>query len=328
MEPVTDMTQRRWMGAGRLVATCGLALVGLAAGGAARAQDAGGGAQAAALAGSWQYAEDRTAPEHGRDPRERPPLGTRFQAALEDGGAAIVVEHVRQGATRVTRVALDGSETVRQEGETSRSSSGRLQDGALTMIDRVTSGRDGAVSTYTTEFTLTPVAEGLLVRMLIPEPLRIERTALYRRAEEFPAAAQGDLSSLAWLAGRFISDSRASEGQQVLEEHWGPPLGGAMLGTARTVKGGRMASFEFLRIVERDGGLVYVAQPGGGPPVEFVLTELGPARALFENPHHDYPKRILYEHLAAPPGGRDGLRTEISDTGGAQAWAAEFTRAE
>jgi hypothetical protein len=68
-----------------------------------------------------------------------------------------------------------------------------------------------------------------------------------------------------------------------------------MLATSRTVSRERMTAFEFLRIVERDGGLVYVAQPGGSPPTEFVMTEVGPKRAVFDNPRHDYPKRIVYE---------------------------------
>ena len=56
-----------------------------------------------------------------------------------------------------------------------------------------------------------------------------------------------------------------------------------------------MVGFEYLRIVERDGGLVYVAQPGGRPPTEFVLTELDNQRAVFVNPRHSYPQRIVYE---------------------------------
>ena len=68
-----------------------------------------------------------------------------------------------------------------------------------------------------------------------------------------------------------------------------------MLGVSRTVKADKMVGFEFLRIVERDGGLVYVAQPGGKPPTEFVLTELDNQRAVFVNPHHSYPQRIVYE---------------------------------
>jgi hypothetical protein len=42
-----------------------------------------------------------------------------------------------------------------------------------------------------------------------------------------------------------------------------------MPAVSRTLKDGRMAGFESLRIVERDGGLVYIAQPGGRPPTEF-----------------------------------------------------------
>ena len=30
-------------------------------------------------------------------------------------------------------------------------------------------------------------------------------------------------------------------------------------------------------------------------PTEFTLTELTTKRAVFENPRHDYPKRIVYE---------------------------------
>ncbi len=68
-----------------------------------------------------------------------------------------------------------------------------------------------------------------------------------------------------------------------------------MLGVSRTVKADRMTSFEYLRIVERDGGLVYVAQPGGRTATEFVLTEYDKQRAVFVNPRHDYPQRIVYE---------------------------------
>ena len=68
-----------------------------------------------------------------------------------------------------------------------------------------------------------------------------------------------------------------------------------MLAISRTVNRDRMSAFEFLRIVERDGGLVYIAQPNGAAPTEFVLTELSAARAVFDNPRHDYPKRIVYQ---------------------------------
>ena len=68
-----------------------------------------------------------------------------------------------------------------------------------------------------------------------------------------------------------------------------------MLAVSRTVSKGKLAAFEYLRVVERDGGLVYIAQPNGNPPTEFVLTELNASRAVFENPRHDSPQRIVYE---------------------------------
>jgi hypothetical protein len=69
-----------------------------------------------------------------------------------------------------------------------------------------------------------------------------------------------------------------------------------MLGASRTVNTrDQMSAFEYLRIVERDGGLVYIAQPGGATPTEFVLSEVSATRAVFDNPRHDYPKRIVYE---------------------------------
>ena len=67
-----------------------------------------------------------------------------------------------------------------------------------------------------------------------------------------------------------------------------------MLAVSRTIKGDRMVAFEFLRIVEREGGLVYIAQPNGRPPTEFTLSAITADAATFENPSHDFPKVIRY----------------------------------
>jgi hypothetical protein len=101
--------------------------------------------------------------------------------------------------------------------------------------------------------------------------------------------ARAALSDIAWLAHSWTID-----GAVAIEEHWTAPKGGAMLGMSRTVKGDQMVAFEYLRIVERSGGLVYIAQPNGRPPTEFVLTSLSGQTAVFENPAHDFPKVIQY----------------------------------
>ena len=117
--------------------------------------------------------------------------------------------------------------------------------------------------------------------------------ALYRHPEdiELPEPAKVTISDMTGLADVWDG----TMGKSSFEERWSPTKGGAMLGVARTVKEDKMVAFEFLRIVERDGGLVYVAQPGGRPPTEFVLTELDNKRAVFANPRHDFPQRIIYE---------------------------------
>jgi hypothetical protein len=83
-----------------------------------------------------------------------------------------------------------------------------------------------------------------------------------------------------------------------MEETWTSADGGALIGLHKDVatRGGaaRMVSFEFLRIEVGPNGITYVAQPGGRPPTGFPLVESGPRRAVFANPAHDFPQRILY----------------------------------
>jgi hypothetical protein len=58
---------------------------------------------------------------------------------------------------------------------------------------------------------------------------------------------------------------------------------------------GTRAGFEFLRIVKRDGKLIYLASPGGRTPAtEFPLKENSENRLVFENPTHDFPTRVIY----------------------------------
>lgn len=109
------------------------------------------------------------------------------------------------------------------------------------------------------------------------------------------SAAQGDaLEKLGWMAGTWSGE----EGGTASEEVWTPPRGGMMLGLHRDVAGGKAVSFEFLRIQATPEGIVYFASPQGAPPTPFRLVEVedesGPARAVFENPKHDFPVRILY----------------------------------
>lgn len=104
--------------------------------------------------------------------------------------------------------------------------------------------------------------------------------------------SQSESSMLpAWIAGCWAGD----RGGERFHERWIVADPSTMLGLAHTVKGGAMTAFEFLRIVARDGRAAYVAQPGGAAPTEFVASSHTAERIVFENPQHDYPKRVIYE---------------------------------
>jgi hypothetical protein len=117
---------------------------------------------------------------------------------------------------------------------------------------------------------------------------------------------RASIAQLAWLAGAWIGGT----GRVGIEEHWTPSAAGVMLAVSRTIKGDRMVAFEFLRIVERDGTLVYIAQPNGRPPIEFRLSAFTAESATFENRAHDFPKVISYAKRS------DGsLEARVSDGG-------------
>lgn len=108
-----------------------------------------------------------------------------------------------------------------------------------------------------------------------------------------------------WMAGHWCQ----SQDGEVIEEQWLKPSGGLVVGMGRTVKNGQATSFEFTRIEYRDGTPHYVAQPNGEPPVAFKLTAIGAGWARFENPAHDFPKRVEYRRTS------DGLHAEIAGPG-------------
>lgn len=103
---------------------------------------------------------------------------------------------------------------------------------------------------------------------------------------------------LAWMSG----DWETAPGRMQIDEHWTTPVGGSMLGMSRTVAGGKMVFFEFLRIETRGTEVFYVAQPKGRTPAtDFKLVRSSEGEAVFENLQHDFPKRIIYRKQ--PDGG-------------------------
>ncbi|MFN9786054.1 MAG: DUF6265 family protein [Planctomycetia bacterium] len=244
-----------------------------------------------AVDGEWIYVEDRT---EGRTLEQlSAPMASKLSLRVEEG--AVVLNGHGSGHKDV-RVALDGSVTERPDGDKIARYRGGWKDGAFeyeVAFERPKGEKGSGIQLIRRSFR--PTTEGLVVTVAVDPPAGSASIGLYRHAEDIPlpAPAKAVIGDLAWLAGDWIGTR--SSGSSI-EERWSPPRGGALLAVSRTVNtSGRMVGFEYLRIVERDGGLVYIAQPGGRSATEFVLTELGPSRAVFDNPRHDYPKRIVYE---------------------------------
>ena len=255
----------------------------------AMALERAGGDDIAALGGDWLYVEDLTEGREVED--QQPPMSPRFGFRVEDD--AVVLLRGSGARQREERIPLDGSVREVPADETVTRYIGEWRDDALEyVIETVRKSDDAITSLIRREFRPTP--RGLLVHVVVGEPAVLDSLALYRHPKdiELPEPAKATIADVAWITGAWVG----TRGNSSIEERWGPPLGGALLGTSRTVSRGRMSAFEYLRIVERDGGLVYVAQPGGGTPTEFVLTEFHDTFAVFENPRHDSPQRIVYEH--------------------------------
>jgi hypothetical protein len=110
-----------------------------------------------------------------------------------------------------------------------------------------------------------------------------------------PGAGDGDpLARLAWLAGCWGQELDGG----LREERWMEPLGKVMLGMSRTVVAGKTVEYEYLRIEEQDGILVYIAVPSGQEVAAFRQVELTDSTAVFADPAHDFPQRIRYRRLA------------------------------
>ena len=132
------------------------------------------------------------------------------------------------------------------------------------------------------------------------------------------AAPSGpDAGRLGWLSGSWINEN----GERWTEESWSAARGGMRLGTGRSGRGATVRDWEFMRIApDSDGVLAFWGSPKGAPAVPFRLVSLTATEAVFANPSHDYPQRIVYR--------RDGpaLVATISAADGSNATSWRYKR--
>ena len=117
---------------------------------------------------------------------------------------------------------------------------------------------------------------------------------------------QSPIDRAAWMAGCW--EMRAP-GRSTMEM-WMPPAGGTMMGASRTAIGGTTREFEQLRLHTAGDTLIYTALPSGQRQADFRSTSISATSIVFENPAHDFPKKISYRRV-----GEDSLIARVEGPG-------------
>ncbi len=100
------------------------------------------------------------------------------------------------------------------------------------------------------------------------------------------------MQKLLWIVDSWVSpdgsDSRSYEEWKVTGDN-------LYEGSSKTIKNGEVTFSESLKIENTPDGIYYVADvPHNPAPVKFLLTNVSDTSAVFENPEHDFPKKITY----------------------------------
>ena len=117
-----------------------------------------------------------------------------------------------------------------------------------------------------------------------------------------PAVAQEPtrpLAALAFMAGCWRGDAGVDK---TIEEHWTAADSDVMLATTRYLDDntGRTRGWEFSRIVvDSAGEIALFPAPRGSQQGRFRMTASSAGQARFEDPTHDFPKRITYRRVDA-----------------------------
>ncbi|MGL2987510.1 DUF6265 family protein [Flavobacterium sp. RSSA_27] len=109
-----------------------------------------------------------------------------------------------------------------------------------------------------------------------------------------------------WLLGKWTSQSE----EGILEETWKSLNDSTFEGTSYFIKGKDTLHNETIVLQQNGDNLIYNAKVSGqneDEAIPFVLTATTDKKLLFENPKHDYPKKISYTLFK-----KDSLVAEIS----------------
>jgi hypothetical protein len=114
-------------------------------------------------------------------------------------------------------------------------------------------------------------------------------------ARRIASAPPPPLSAVAFMTGCWTGPSQNGA---TIEEHYSEAANNLMIGMTRYVRAGQVVDFEFTTIERSDTALVMTPRPKGVKSDSFGLKEITDGRAVWENPKHDFPQRIIYRRGA------------------------------
>lgn len=112
------------------------------------------------------------------------------------------------------------------------------------------------------------------------------------------ATAADRLASLKWLSGSW----QGPFDKGVWEAAYTSATGGVILSANKEMIDGRVVMVEFERFTVENDDVILTPYPHGRQSeATFKLVEHDPrlSRAIFVNPEHDFPSRIVYERTGA-----------------------------
>ena len=123
------------------------------------------------------------------------------------------------------------------------------------------------------------------------------------------AADCRSLESVEWILGEWTS----AAGEVSIREYWHRVSDLTFEGESitRSLADDDIVNYETLRLVSMSDGVFYIAKVAHNEfPVPFRLTHCADGEAVFENPLHDAPERLVYRLLEGADAGALEVRVE------------------
>jgi hypothetical protein len=120
-----------------------------------------------------------------------------------------------------------------------------------------------------------------------------------------------------WLLGEW----QGTRGDSRMVERWQKASAETFEGRGTTSRAEKVTESETLRLVAMEQRVFYVAKVAQNElPVAFALTQCDTQRLVFENPAHDFPKKLEYQLTD-----RNTLSVRVSD-GAQRGFTLTYTR--